>query len=465
MRFTIRLEWLKKISIYLEDARKIAFNLGIFLGIIVVTVLGWREYYKNTYILEEFNVPTKFEDNGYSGIVVATQILDKVNDMKNLVASMKEDKANLNSSAQIPDMDIDVVGMGISIQSTIEYLKALLGNPSKHLSGEITEQDSTLTLRLRITGENTAMFSTSLRNKKLNAALDTLYEQAGVEIIRHSEPYLLAGYFYSLRRYDESLLMLKLVTEISPKDDDAWAYALWGGILSLNNYRDSLAAIDKFKKALALEPRMPIVYANWALLHSNGKNYEKAVEFNQKAIDIEPNYVEGFLGKALAYRRLKKYEEAEKIFKELENRQLLNAKAYNAWGNLLVDEKKHEEALDKYKYAIFLEPKRTLTYNQLALCYYHLKKYQEGITYIQKGIEITPQNGILYSTLAELHEGLGDVERFYANVEKALSYNWTPNTLKNEPYNKYTQEPRFLSLIEKYPKTKKLLEKEKTVVK
>ena len=452
--------WLQNFNFHFENIRKFAFNVSVFLGTLLLLGLAWKEYHKNNFILEEFHVPQNFEQNGYTGLVIASQLFDKVDEMKNKVSSLKEDNANFSSSAHIPDMNIEVVGMGISIQSTVEYFKALLGNPSRHLSGEITQQDSLLTLNLRITGESTLSFATHLKNKTVKEALDTLYTQAGGEILRNSEPYLLAAYLHAIKRTDEALLMLDYVSQTAPKEDDHWAYALWGGILSTNAYKDSLEAIKKFEKALSLEKRMPSVYYNWAILHSSAKNYEKALEFYQKSVSIEPNYTRGYLGMALTYRRLKEYEEAHQIFEKLEKKRLLNAEAYVAWGNLFNDEKKYEEAIQKYQYASFLDPKRVLTYNQIALCYYSAKRYEEGLAYIQKGIALEPQTGVLYSTLAELQEGMGDTEAFYKSVEKGFQNNWIPTSLSGEPYKKYHQDARFLEIIGNYPKVKKLFEKE-----
>jgi len=82
--------WLQNFNFHFENIRKFAFNVSIFLGTLLLLGLAWKEYHKNNFILEEFHVPQNFEQNGYTGLVIASQLFDKVDEMKNKVSSLKE---------------------------------------------------------------------------------------------------------------------------------------------------------------------------------------------------------------------------------------------------------------------------------------------------------------------------------------------------------------------------------------
>lgn len=64
---------------------------------------------------------------------------------------------------------------------------------------------------------------------------------------------------------------------------------------------DLEAAIGLFDKALSLEPRGSIVYANRATAHLSLKRYEQALSDLDQAITLSPNFAMAYLNRGVVH--------------------------------------------------------------------------------------------------------------------------------------------------------------------
>lgn len=440
---------LVKLNEKIEVFNKFVFNIAVIMAGVGAIIFGIYEYNQEHFIFEPFDVPESLSKKGYYGYVVTNQIVDKIEVMKSAANSFKEGATTLSNSASIPDVNFKVIGVGVSLQTTIEYIKTILGNPSRKITGEITLQDSSIALNLRMTGSKAVSFEKSIKGKTEKEVLDTLFLQASATILKASEPYILAAYCARIKEEEMSIRTIRYVLDNEPTTDDAWAYSLWGGLLVAA--KDSLGAIDKFQKAIALQDNIPITYGNWASLHIQGKNNEEGIKLYQKTLEIEPNYLFAYVALGNIHRRQKEYDKATEMYQKALSIKSNYYNAHNAWGFLLREQEKYAESTEKYLYSLSIEPNQPSVYNNLAYSYYLQKKYKEGIAIAEEGLKLAPKNGYLYSTMAELYDGMGKQEEFYANVEKAMQNGWDfEKSLTNKPYSKYKDEAKFKELVEKY---------------
>jgi len=445
----IEKQGLAKLNEKVEVFNKFIFNIALIIAGVSAIVFGIYEYNQEHFIFEPFDVPESLSRKGYYGYVVTNQIVDKIEIMKSAANSFKEGATTLSNAASIPDVNFRVIGVGISLQTTIEYVKTILGNPSQKITGEITLQDSSIALNLRMTGSKTAYFEKSIKGKTEKEVLDTLFLQASAAILKASEPYILAAYCARIKEDAMGIKTIRYILDNKPTTDDAWAYSLWGGMLAVA--KDSLGAIDKFEKAIALQDNIPVTYGNWASLHVQGKNYAEGIKLYQKTLAIEPNYLFAYVALGNIHRRQKEYDKAVEMYQKALSIKSNYYNAHNALALSLREQEKYAEASEKYVYSLSIEPNQPLVYNNLAYTYYAQKKYKEGLEIAKEGIKLSPKSGYLYSTMAELYDGMGKQDEFYANFEKAVQNGWDfEKSLGNEPYSKYKDEPKFKELVEKY---------------
>ena len=75
--------------------------------------------------------------------------------------------------------------------------------------------------------------------------------------------------------------------------------------------------IEKYKKAIELEPNDESNYRYLAYVYAEIEEYIKAIELYEKFIEIEPDYINSYYILARAYVDVKEYSKAIKYYKML----------------------------------------------------------------------------------------------------------------------------------------------------
>ena len=192
--------------------RIVILVFAIFL--ILVIVNGVR---KNVPIVQTFEVPKSWEDAGLNGNTVAQLIVDKVAEIKEEVGSQKEDSTFVNNQ-ESTDLEVNVMGVGLSLNSLSYYIKNLLNIPSPVIGGEIVEIDSTITLTMRMSGYPTKTEIVNFKGKKRLDAINGIFEKGGLTILENTDPYRVAVYYYKNDKYDESLNVIKSIISRNQRD-------------------------------------------------------------------------------------------------------------------------------------------------------------------------------------------------------------------------------------------------------
>ena len=93
-----------------------------------------------------------------------------------------------------------------------------------------------------------------------------------------------------------------------------------------------------------------------------------------------------------------------------------------------------------------------MLYNLQAMSYNNIGKHDSAFAVIQRTIALNPEMSLPYTTLAETYAFQGNTEAFYSNLEKALKLGFQTRflDLKEEPYRRFANTPRFKKLMENY---------------
>lgn len=85
-------------------------------------------------------------------------------------------------------------------------------------------------------------------------------------------------------------------------------------------------------------------------------------------------------------------------------------------------------------------------FNYMAMAHYGQFRYDSAMHYARYAIAVDTNVAYPYTTLAESYAFLGQKELFYRNVGKAVSkgFEYTPETVNQEPYIRFINDPRFL---------------------
>ena len=296
--------------VQLED--KVATLLSLLLKFIVFLVVAglfsliYKEMKQQRFAMEVFHVPKAFEEGGFDGYVVANRILDKVREIKTSVSSEKTDSLQFKSETG-PEMNVSLMGFGVSLQSVIYYSRELFGRENRSIGGELTEMDSTLQLKLRVTGLPPIHFEQTLRSQNRLAALNQLLQKAAEHVLLKTDPYRLGIYLTHEDRYREALNTIRHLLNNTDQDHE-WAYLAWGNLLRAQGKFED--AITKFEKSIELNPNFSLPEYNIGWSYRNLNIPEKAIEHFRKATVLRPE--SGKYWNALAWSLLinKEYEAA-----------------------------------------------------------------------------------------------------------------------------------------------------------
>jgi len=84
-----------------------------------------------------------------------------------------------------------------------------------------------------------------------------------------------------------------------------------------------------------------------------------------------------------------------------------------------MQEGQYEQAVEKLKAAIILEPDIPYAYDNLANAYYHLYKYEEAIMMSKAALKIDPQDANAYGNLGNIYYMLNKYQEAKINYQKA----------------------------------------------
>jgi len=160
--------------------------------------------------------------------------------------------------------------------------------------------------------------------------------------------------------------------------------------LKLSILGENNKAIEKYERAIKIDPNYVVAYSNWGVILGKQENFEEAIKKFEKVIEIDPNNVVAYsnwgavLGKQGNFKKaIEKYERAIKIDPNY-------ADAYFNWGVDLYTQEKFEESIEKYQKVIEIDPNHADAYFNWGAVLNKQEKFEEAIEKFEKVIEINP---------------------------------------------------------------------------
>lgn len=411
-----------KIRTEVEDWVSSIFTIlgRLFIGALVVAVfvMLYKGLSNDAYLIQAFQVPGDFEDKGYNGVVLSRKVQDRVVSLKTYIGSSKEDEFAFEADLE-PDLEVGVMGFGLSLNTVTYHLKSLLGRKNKIITGELTDLNNKMELTVRMSGYGTENHVIEYE-EDADEALDYLLEEAAKTILNNTDPYRLAVYHYRKKEFQKALQII--VKLLEKKEDTEWAYLAWGNLYNNQGKRDE--AIEKWKKALEVNPSFdkPLSGLAWACVYK--REYGEAMIYFEKMIEKDADSWSGWNGLANCYKWL---------------------------GN-------KEKAIAAYDKTIEIMPDKMWGYaNKASYLWEELKDTMGGVYLYQKGAEIVPDGIEKYMSLAGAYMAMGKQEEMMASINKVLEID--PNnpmankSLINIFYRqkKYAEALNYLAAIRTIP--------------
>jgi tetratricopeptide (TPR) repeat protein len=209
------------------------------------------------------------------------------------------------------------------------------------------------------------------------------------------------------KNYEEALIFFEEALAIYENiDDSVGRVNTYIDIGNIYYYTEKYALmIEKCEQALEIDQNNAAAYYNWGRSLHKISRYDEAIEKLQKSIEIVLDYVNTHNGGSNSLKDIKLILARFPIVVD----------AYNVWGNALSDLKKYDEAIEKYKKAIEIDPNYVLVWYNWGIALSDLKKYDEAIKIYKKAIEIDPNYVDAYNVWGI---ALSDLKKYDEAIEK-----------------------------------------------
>ena len=275
----------------------------------ILAILGsvlW-EMTRRTVTIEPIIVPSQLAERGYTPHVTSQRLLAEINEIKDKgqthMDTLDTDyRLALSGLPSTPDFVVPTFSM--SIRATAAYLLRVFGREHPVVTGEFIYQDSdnsALSLSVRVNDLSVARFE--------GQTADNLLRRAAAEVVRATEPYVLAVYFYQSDDKMQAEAILSDLLASAWTESAFWALNLQGIMLDERERYDE--AMKKYNRARSLEPEEPFVYHNMGNVLFAQHEYRAAISMYEQALDYDAEFAElSYFILGRAYAEIKEYETA-----------------------------------------------------------------------------------------------------------------------------------------------------------
>ncbi|MBK8982452.1 MAG: tetratricopeptide repeat protein [Ignavibacteria bacterium] len=386
--------------------------------LVVIGILIYKEFNRDTVVIEVFQVPLDLERQNITGQAIVSKLMDNIKDIES-----KADTAfpllDYNPVMYDSQLEIVIPGSGISLKSLIQNVKNFLGKKQTRITGEVVLADKKIYLTTRILGKPSRTFSGDLTD------LDKILYDAARYVLIFTQPYMLAYYYYYSYGSDDmntDLAMDMIDYSISnpPENDDVMAYTLYGYILSDQGKFDE--SITMYENALELDPRYTDALTGWAYSLFEMHKYDESEELYKKAIRIDPNDSYSYYYYALLKERMNSLSEADSLYQSALELDVSNFEAMNSYSIFLMNQDRISDAKNILKKIIKIRPDNPEAYINLGKINQLENKPEEALLNFKKSFKLDSAN---YFPLIYASQILAEQEKTEdaANLIKAIDLN------------------------------------------
>jgi tetratricopeptide (TPR) repeat protein len=276
--------------------------------------------------------------------------------------------------------------------------------------------------------------------KAISAALERLPKSAGLLVER-------GWLYYDQKQYPQAIAVFDKSLAVAPDNEDALAYRS-RSYRAQRNFPEAEKAISA---ALERLPKSAGLWAERGWLHSDQKQYQKAIaDFNQ-ALVIDENNEAALRWKAASWRFLRNFPEAEKAISAALERLPNSAGLLVERGWLYYDQKQYPQAIAVFDKSLAVAPDNEDALAYRSRSYRAQRNFPEAQKAIFAALERLPKSAGLWVERGWLHYDQKQYPEAIAAFNQALAIDekhenaliWKAATLRMQ--RKFTDADKFLT--------------------
>lgn len=213
--------------------------------------------------------------------------------------------------------------------------------------------------------------------------------------------------FFDNKQYLEALGLYSEVTQIDPRDADA--FYMVGVILGIQGRKQQ--SIEYLQNADALRPDHVLTHYNLGVAYRDSGDLERAREEFEKTVRLKPDYSAAYNSLAHVLINTRRLEEAVDVFYKVIKLQPTVAETRNNLATVLQGLGRMEEAIDCYKKALEINPDMTVAWDSLGSALTSSGQYQAALEAYKQSLQRDPGNSRGHSNMLMTFNYMDGVSR------------------------------------------------------
>ena len=187
--------------------------------------------------------------------------------------------------------------------------------------------------------------------------------------------------------------------------------------------REYKAAIDRYSKAIKLNPQLTPAYNNRGNVYKDMRQCDRAIQDYNKAIKLNPNLAAAYSNRGVVYSREGKYDCAFQDYDRAIELDPRYAEAYYNRGNAFSDMGKCNCAIRDYDKALEIDSNYVEAYTNRAIAHIKIGNIDSAIQDLKEAIDLDPCNALAYNVRGAAYCHRCEYDRAIQDYTRAIELN------------------------------------------
>ncbi|MEN0049991.1 MAG: tetratricopeptide repeat protein [Bacteroidota bacterium] len=354
--------------------------------------------------------------------------MDELGEVNDFINSQKAQETDIHADLQ-PDLNVQVMGIGLTLNSFTYHLRKILGKENRAISGELTDIDHKLKLTVRVSSNEPVTIEERYIDGKREDALMKLFHEGAKDIMGKMDPYRMAVYHYKKEDYETSMKYIMRVLNERPNEQH-WAYLAWSSWLNRQGRMEE--SMEKLHQALAVEKNFSVALINLGWGYFTQKDYENALQTFKHLNEVDPSISSAWNGRALCHGILGETEEAEKCYAMAVKQNPLSIAWYGNWAwfrySTMKDTMGAVQIFEKAKQHL---PESPELYMSIGGTYTYRNDLDSAALFAQRAYDMDPYNAVTLQSMMNI---------FYRQADYAKSEEFNLKYIRTLESDRYRNQ-------------------------
>jgi tetratricopeptide (TPR) repeat protein len=225
----------------------------------------------------------------------------------------------------------------------------------------------------------------------------------------------------TLKRYDSAEHWFREAVKFDSGHMRAWCNL--GAAINLGDPARIVEAGEAYHTALGLDPNDPPSNFNYGVILDRTSRTEESITYLLRAAEGDPTDPDAPHSLGIVFNNLGRTEEAITWLKESVNRRPTQMQAYKLWSEILISQKRYEEAEEVLDTAMEQDRRYPPTVCSLSYLYRISHRKNRAAEILEQSARIYPNDPYLWANLGHTQLELDETEKARAAYERCLSLN------------------------------------------